>query len=35
MWYGGNSVRKKYVLVAWNIVCKSKMQGGLGVIDLL
>jgi hypothetical protein len=34
LWYGGNSVRKKYAFVAWNIVCKSKMQGGLGVIDL-
>jgi hypothetical protein len=34
LWYGGNSVRKKYALVAWNIVCKSKMQVGLGVLDL-
>jgi hypothetical protein len=34
LWYGGNSVRKKYSLVAWHIVCKSKSQGGLGLLDL-
>lgn len=30
----GNTTRKKIALVAWNVVCKSKSQGGLGVIDL-
>jgi hypothetical protein len=25
---------KKYHLVSWNVVCKSKSQGGLGVLDL-
>ena len=24
LWHGGNSTRKKYSLVAWNVVCKSK-----------
>jgi hypothetical protein len=27
-------VRKKYALMAWNIVYKSKHQGVLGVLDL-
>ena len=34
LWYGGDSVRKKYYLVAWPAVCRSKSQGGLGVTDL-
>jgi hypothetical protein len=34
LWFGDNSVRKKYALVAWNIMCKSKLQGGLVVLDL-
>jgi hypothetical protein len=35
-WYGrgDNSTRKKYHLVSWDVVCKSKSQGGLGVLDL-
>jgi hypothetical protein len=27
--YDDNSVKKKYALVAWSIVCKSKSQGDL------
>ena len=34
LWYGGDSVRKKYCLVSWEAVCKSKNQGGLGILDL-
>ena len=34
LWHGGNSTRKKYSLVTWNAVCKSKDQGGLGILDL-
>ena len=31
---GGSSVKKKYALVSWKIVCKSKDQGGLGLLHL-
>ena len=34
LWYGGSSVKKKYALVSWTVVCRSKEQGGLGVLDL-
>jgi hypothetical protein len=34
LWFGGSSVKKKIALVAWNVVCKSKQQGGLSVIDI-
>ena len=34
LWFGGNTVRKKPSLIAWDKVCKSKCQGGLGVLDL-
>jgi hypothetical protein len=34
LWHGGNSTRKKYPLVSWDVVCRSKDQGGLGIIDL-
>ena len=34
LWHGGNSTRKKYHLVEWRVVCKSKNQGGLGILDL-
>lgn len=34
LWYGGHAVKKKYYLVSWETVCKSKSQGGLGIIDL-
>jgi hypothetical protein len=34
LWFGGSSVRKKYYLVAWKVVCTSKQQGGLGIKDL-
>jgi hypothetical protein len=27
-------LRKKITVVAWNVVCKSKQQGDLGVIDI-
>jgi hypothetical protein len=27
-------MEKKYHLVSWNVVCKSKSQGGLRVLDL-
>lgn len=27
-------MRKKYHLIAWNVVCLSKAQGGLSVLDL-
>lgn len=30
----GDSVQKKYYLVSWNTVCKSKSQEVLGVLDL-
>ncbi|XP_078149679.1 uncharacterized protein LOC144544998 [Carex rostrata] len=34
LWFGGTTVRKKYCLVSWDTVCKSKSQGGLGILDL-
>jgi hypothetical protein len=34
LWYGENSIKKKYHLVAWNCVCKSKKIRGLGLLDL-
>jgi hypothetical protein len=34
LWYGGNSTRKKYHLVSWDVICKGKSQCGLGVLDL-
>ena len=33
LWQGGSSVKKKYALVSWKVVCKSKDQGGLGLLD--
>jgi len=30
----GNNTRKKYHLVRWEIVCKSKKKGGLGIKDI-
>jgi hypothetical protein len=32
-WQGGK-LKKKYHLVRWNKVCKSKKKGGLGIKDL-
>ena len=32
-WQGGGT-KKKYHLVKWEIICKSKKQGGLGIKDL-
>jgi hypothetical protein len=26
LWYGGNSFRKKYHIISWKIVCKSKAR---------
>ena len=34
LWYGGSSVRKKISLVSWSVVCASKSQGGLGLLNL-
>ena len=34
LWFGGNTVRKRHSLIAWNKVCRSKNQGGMGVLDL-
>lgn len=34
-WYGGSSVRKKYCLASWKIICTSKEQSGLGIINLV
>lgn len=34
LWYGSDSVRKKYCLVSWDAVCKSKNQWRLGVMNL-
>ena len=34
LWFGGTSVRKKYALISWTRVCRSKKLGGLGVHDL-
>ncbi|XP_078170754.1 uncharacterized protein LOC144565020 [Carex rostrata] len=28
LWFGGSTVRKKYYLVSWDTMCKSKNQGG-------
>jgi hypothetical protein len=33
-WYDGNTVREKITLVSWKKVCRSRKQGGLGVIDI-
>lgn len=30
----GNSQKRKYHLVRWEIVCKSKRRGGLGIKDI-
>ena len=32
-WQGGGT-KKKYHLVRWEVICKSKMKGGLGIKDL-
>jgi hypothetical protein len=32
LWYGGHAVKKKYTLVVWNVVRKSKAQGGFGSV---
>jgi hypothetical protein len=32
-WQGGGT-RKKYHLVRWQIICKSKKKGGLGIKDI-
>ena len=34
LWFGGNTVRKRYALISWNRVCRSKQFGGLGILDL-
>jgi hypothetical protein len=33
LWFSGNTVRKRPSLISWDKVCKSKYQGGLGVLD--
>jgi len=33
-WQGGLDKKKKYHLAKWDILCRPKDQGGLGVIDL-
>jgi hypothetical protein len=33
-WQGHNH-KKKYKLAKWNIICKTKDQGGLGILDLV
>jgi hypothetical protein len=33
LWYGGSSV-KKNSLVSWKILCTSKQQGGMKILDL-
>jgi hypothetical protein len=32
-WQGGGT-RKKYHLIKWEIICKTKKKGGLGIKDL-
>jgi hypothetical protein len=32
-WQGG-STKKKYRLIRWEIICKSKKKGGLGIKDI-
>lgn len=32
-WQGG-AAKKKYHMVKWEIICKSKKKGGLGIKDL-
>jgi hypothetical protein len=34
LWYGGSIIRKKISLVSWKVVCRSKDQGGLSVLDI-
>lgn len=34
LWSGGSTNRKKYHLISWDIICSSKAQGGLGVLNL-
>lgn len=34
LWFEGSSVKKKYHLVSWKIICNNKEQGGLGIKDL-
>jgi hypothetical protein len=33
-WQGDNH-KKKYRLAKWNIICRTKDQGGLGILDLV
>jgi hypothetical protein len=32
-WQGG-STKRKYHLVKWEVVCRSKKKGGLGIMDI-
>lgn len=32
--WGSNTIDKKYVLVAWDKVCRTKEEGGLGIRQL-
>jgi len=34
LWSSGDINRKGTCLVAWEIACKPKDQGGLGIIDI-
>jgi hypothetical protein len=34
LWHGGDLSRKGGYLVAWNTACRSKDEGGLGIINL-
>lgn len=34
LWDKGDLTRKGGCLVSWEVACKSKEQGGLGIIDL-
>lgn len=34
LWHGGDVSKKGGYLVAWTTVCRSKEEGGLGIVDL-
>jgi hypothetical protein len=34
LWFGENTIRKKYCLVRWKVLCTSFEQGGLGILNL-
>jgi hypothetical protein len=34
LWFGGSSVKKKLSPISWDVVCRKKKNGGMGVLHL-